>query len=169
MESRDEAAPSHRTWKTPMKPAFPTLPQPPLLEKKIEEDESKTRRTDTGSRTSSRRAPPSRGALRPATLSEQCYFESGEGCSDDSDQGQDGLPPRSPLSVSRGAFPEGIGLPNPVEKKVRTHYGKVYQPQCRSLAARCSVSCPAHKRTHTSRRQRRCLSPQRVAVLLAGA
>jgi hypothetical protein len=30
---------------------------------------------------------------------------------------------------SRGGSPERIGLSNPVEEKVRTHYGKVYQEQ----------------------------------------
>jgi hypothetical protein len=34
MESRDEAAPSHRTWKTPMKLAFPTAPTAPAAEEK---------------------------------------------------------------------------------------------------------------------------------------
>jgi hypothetical protein len=34
MESRDEAAPSHRTWKTPMKLAFPTAPTAPAAEKR---------------------------------------------------------------------------------------------------------------------------------------
>src|ERR1019366_9902945 len=44
MESRDEAAPSHRTWKTPPNhhPRFPQLPQPLPLEK-----ESKTKETQT--------------------------------------------------------------------------------------------------------------------------
>src|SRR4051794_37058232 len=34
VESRDEAAPSHRTWKTPMKLAFPTAPTAPAAEEK---------------------------------------------------------------------------------------------------------------------------------------
>jgi hypothetical protein len=36
MESRDEAAPSHRTWKTPMKLAFPTAPTAPAAEERSE-------------------------------------------------------------------------------------------------------------------------------------
>jgi hypothetical protein len=34
MESRDEAAPSHRTWKTPMKLAFPTASTAPAAGRK---------------------------------------------------------------------------------------------------------------------------------------
>jgi hypothetical protein len=34
MESRDEAAPSHRTWKTPMKLAFSTATTAPAAERK---------------------------------------------------------------------------------------------------------------------------------------
>jgi len=37
---------------------------------------------------------------------------------------------------SRGGSPERIGLSNPVEKKVRTHYGKVYQPPTQHPASR---------------------------------
>jgi hypothetical protein len=46
MESRDEAAPSHRTWKTPARNRrrFPQLPQPLLLEKQREKRENQTRR-----------------------------------------------------------------------------------------------------------------------------
>ena len=41
MESRDETAPSHRTWKTPVKPAFPTAPTAPAPPRKRERDEEK--------------------------------------------------------------------------------------------------------------------------------
>jgi hypothetical protein len=46
VESRDEAAPSHRTWKTPARSRrrFPQLPQPLLLEKHKEKRENQTRR-----------------------------------------------------------------------------------------------------------------------------
>src|SRR5258708_3251609 len=57
MESRDEAAPSHRTWKTPPNhhPRFPQLPQPLLLEKKARQRKTKPQRQhpDTVSKLSS--------------------------------------------------------------------------------------------------------------------
>ncbi len=45
MESRDEAAPSHRTWKTPMKPAFPTATTAPTTGKKDPMEQNQTNTT----------------------------------------------------------------------------------------------------------------------------
>jgi len=47
MESRDEAAPSHRTWKTQARnrQRFPQLPQPLLLEEQIQNQGTKPETT----------------------------------------------------------------------------------------------------------------------------
>src|SRR3954447_25214525 len=49
-----------------------------------------------------------------------------------------GVPRRLPLQGAAVRSSERIGLSNPVEEKVRTHYGKVYQTGIR-LAIRSQV------------------------------
>jgi len=88
METRDEAAPSHRTWKTPMKLAFPTAPTAPAARRKSS-DERPNQKNDTCLQSvsihlpllSPARDPHAVSSARPPSL--KGYFESGEGCSHD--------------------------------------------------------------------------------------
>jgi hypothetical protein len=96
MESRDEAAPSHRTWKTPMKLAFPTAPTAPAARKEIEDERPNQKNRHRLAIcpypvSSVSLALPQRGPLLPAILSRSRYFESGEGCTHEGDHKQGGV------------------------------------------------------------------------------